>query len=87
MKNYKVIIFELEEIAETKKDWRIIGQEPVEDSDFGSHYGNAEDFKGKLKDKYGYVDVEGVEKKEVEIYNQIVGDLDLSLVIKAVNGL
>jgi hypothetical protein len=56
-------------------EWETIDQEPVNGSD-------------KLKDVYGYTpEIEKREEIEIEILKQVVEELDLAAVIKAINKL
>ena len=71
----------------TGKNWAVIGTEEEErKEDFYSQ--DASQPKTRIKEVYGYTpEVEKAQTVEVEVLKQVVDDLDLAAVIKAINKL
>ena len=85
---YKVTIEKMErKRQEVNGEWKVIDNRPytkkeVNDSAF------PDDLKGQLKEILGYTPTsEKFVKSEKEVYMQIVDNMDLSKVIKAINGM
>lgn len=91
---YEIRITKIDTKKVTKRgEHTIIEERPwtkKEMSDESGYHQTAEEILATtpLKQVYGYAPpYEGTEKTEKEVFKQVVEDLDLQLVIKAVNGI
>ena len=91
--SYEITIKKIEEVRVTKRgEHKVIDRVPWTNEAFAKEgvYGNANGFleRNPLREVYGYApSYEGTEKRETEVLKQVVEELDLAAVIRAVNGL
>ncbi len=83
---YEITITEKTLVDRTEEDYQVIEQRPLTREEMQNAY-SEEDYKGQMKDVHGYVERTCEKLEETEIFKQTVDELDLSAVIRAVNGL
>ena len=73
---FEIIIKETKDVVEiVRKDWTKIGTE------------ESEQIKGGTKEVYGYTpEIKKTVKRTVEVYKQIVEEVNLKKIIEAING-
>ena len=92
--SYKIIITKIETKKVTKEgDYQIVDRRPWTDEEIDKttkHYQSNDNFlqNNPLKEVIGYAPSrESTEEKEIKVLEQTIENLDLSAVIKAINGI
>lgn len=87
--SFKITITETRNVTrKVGNEWKVIGQKEVARETSIYDRGDKDEPKTRLTDEYGYTPViEKTVAEEREVLKQEVDTLDLSAVIKAINGL
>lgn len=87
--SFKITITETRNVTrKVGNEWKVIGQKEVARETSIYDPGDKDDPKTRITDEYGYTPViEKTVAEEREVLKQEVDALDLSAVIKAINGL